>query len=443
MASREELAHLLRRATFGPRAEEVDAAERTGPAATVDALLTFAGSGAAADAGAARTPPPAPPDPVAALGRNPGREQRIAAQKQQREQVGALMLWWLDRMVAADHQAHEKLTFFWHGHWATSVQKVKFPLVMLGQQQTLHTLGTGDFGALVHAMVRDPALIYWLDGHKNTARAPNENLARELMELFTLGIGNYTEGDVKAGARALTGWAVDRARNVSMVNEKRRDTGEKTILGRTGTFGAAEFVDILLDQGASARFVTARLWYRYASSDPVPADTHDRLIAAYGPTRDVARALRAVLTDPAFAATRGHLVKQPVEWAVGAMRQLGVRPGELPAKEQQLLVRALREQGQVPLDPPSVGGWPAGTAWLTTAGTQWRLRAADLLAAKASPAVLDKLAAAPANRRTDVLARLLAVDTFTDRTRTVLAGVAGQQRRMIALALASPEYTVH
>src|SRR5688572_26491125 len=232
MASREELAHLLRRATFGPRVEEVDAAERAGAAATVDALLAPAGP----DAGAARTPAPAPPDPVAALGRNPPREQRIAAQKQQREQVAALMLWWLDRMVAADHQVHEKLTFFWHGHWATSVQKVKFPLVMLGQQQTLHSLGTGDFGALAHAMVKDPALIYWLDGHKNTAQAPNENFARELMELFVLGIGNYTEADVKAGARALTGWAVDRTRNVSMINERRRDTGEKTILGRTGKF---------------------------------------------------------------------------------------------------------------------------------------------------------------------------------------------------------------
>jgi uncharacterized protein (DUF1800 family) len=443
MASREELAHLLRRATFGPRVEDVDAAEKAGAAATVDALFAPAGFDPAADAGAARTPPPAPPDPVAALGRNPGREQRLAAQKQQREQVAALTLWWLDRMVAADHQVHEKLTFFWHGHWATSVQKVKFPLVMLAHQQKLHTLGAGDFGVLAHAMVKDPALIYWLDGHKNTAQAPNENLARELMELFTLGIGNYTEADVKAGARALTGWAVDRARNASMINEKRRDTGAKTILGRTGNFGADEFVDLLLGQEANATFVTARLWYRYASTEPVPPETHARLVAAYGPGRNVANALRAVLTDPAFAGTRGHLVKQPVEWAVGAMRQLGLRPAELAAKEQQLLVRALREQGQVPLDPPSVGGWPAGTAWLTTAGTQWRLRTADLLAAKASPAVLDRLAAAPANQRPDALARLLSVEAFTDRTREVLAGATGQPRRMLALALACPEYTVH
>lgn len=433
MATRSDLAHLLRRAGFGPRAEEVDAAEKAGVAATVDALLNFDRP----DAGAARTPPPTAADPVVALAKDATREQKQAARKQQREQVTALTVWWLDRMVQADHQAHEKLTFFWHGHWATSVQKVQFPQVMLAHQQKLHTLGTGDFGVLVHSMVKDPALIWWLDGHKNTAKAPNENLARELMELFTIGIGNYTEADVKAGARALTGWAVDRSRNIAVINTKRVDRGEKTILGRTGAFGADEFADILLSQEAAAKFVTARLWYRYASAEPIPAETHDRLVAAY--TGGITAVLKALLTDPAFAATRGQLVKQPVEWAVGAMRQLGVRPGELPAAEQLQLVRALREQGQIPLDPPSVGGWPAGTAWLTTSGTQWRLRAADLIAAKASPQVTDKLAAAPAARRPDVLANLLALDGFTDRTRAVLNE---QPKRMVPLALASPEYTV-
>jgi len=432
MATRSDLAHLLRRAGFGPRVEDVDAAEKAGLDATVDAL--FPGT---PDAGAARTPPPATADPVAALPKDAPRDQRQAAQKQQREQVAALTAWWLDRMVQADHQAHEKLTFFWHGHWATSVQKVQFPQVMLAHQQKLHTLGTGDFGVLVHAMIKDPALIWWLDGHKNTAKAPNENLARELMELFTLGIGNYTEADVKAGARALTGWAVDRSKNVAVVNAKRVDPGEKTILGRTGPFGADEFADILLAQEAAATFVTARLWYRYASAEPVPADTHGRLVAAY--PNGITAVLKALFTDPAFATTKGQLVKQPVEWAVGAMRQLGVRPGELSTAEKQQLIRALREQGQVPLDPPSVGGWPSGTAWLTTSGTQWRLRAADLIAAKASPAVIGKLTSVPENRRPDALATQLSLDGFTDRTRAVLSE---QPKRMIALALASPEYTV-
>jgi uncharacterized protein (DUF1800 family) len=441
MVTRDDLAHLLRRATFGPRAEELDAADRAGRDATVAALLTPA----TPDAGAARTPVPANgPDPEAALGRDATREQRQQARKQQNERVFALTMWWLDRMVAAEHQTREKLTFFWHGHWATSVQKVRFGQLMLAQQQTLYTLGTGDFGALVHAMVRDPALVYWLDGHKNTATAPNENLARELMELFTLGIGNYTEADVKEGALALTGWTVDRASGVATVNAKRHDPAVKTILGHTGAYGADEFVDVLLAQDATARFVTGRLWSRFVSGEPIPADTHQRLVAAYTAGRDITAVLRALFTDPAFAAARGQLVKQPVEWAVGAMRQLDIRPGSLTPAEQRQVHRALRELGQLPFDPPSVGGWPAGAAWLTTSATEVRLRAADLLAAKAAPAVLERLTAVPAAQRPDVLARLLVVDGFTDRTRRVLAEVAGgPPRRLIALALASPEYAVH
>jgi uncharacterized protein (DUF1800 family) len=439
MASRDDLAHLLRRATFGPRADELDAAERAGRDATLANLLTPA----TPDAGAARTPPPAAADPVGALGRDATREQRQQAQRQQREQVVALTLWWLDRMVSAEHQAREKLTFFWHGHWATSVEKIKFAQPMLTQQQTMYALGGGDFGALVHAMVRDPALIFWLDGHKNTAKAPNENLARELMELFTLGIGNYTEADVKAGARALTGWAVDRAKNTATVNAQRHDAGDKTILGRTGPFGTAEFADLLIGQEAAARFVTARLWFRFASAEPVPDDTHQRLVRAYGSGRDVTAVLRALFADPAFPATRGHLVKQPVEWAIGAMRQLEIRPRELKAEEQRVLYRSLRELGQVPFDPPSVGGWPSGAAWLTTSAAQLRLTFADQLAAKASPAVLDRLAAVPAAQRPDALARLLVVDGFTDRTRAVLAQAATTPRKLIALGLSSPEYVVH
>jgi uncharacterized protein (DUF1800 family) len=440
MASREELAHLLRRATFGPRADEVDAAERAGRDATLAALLAPPNP----DAGAAATPPPAgTTDPVATLGRDATREQRQQAARQQRELVTGLILWWVDRMVAADHQAREKLTFFWHGHWATSVEKIRFVRPMQSQQQTLYTLGGGDFGQLVHAMARDPALIFWLDGHKNTARAPNENLARELMELFTLGIGNYTEADVKAGARALTGWTVDRVKNFAVFSPQRHDPGEKTILGQTGRFGTKEFVDLLLGQEAAARFVTARLWFRYASGEPVPAETHQRLVDAYRPARNVTAVLRALFSDPAFPATRGQLVKQPVEWAVGAMRQLGIRPSTLTGTEQRQLYRALRDLGQIPLEPPSVGGWPAGAAWLTTSATQLRLAAADLLAAKASPAALQQVTAVAAKERPAALARLLVIDAFTDRTRGVLAEAAGgPPRRLLALALSSPEYVV-
>jgi uncharacterized protein (DUF1800 family) len=437
MATRTELAHLLRRATFGPRADEVDAAERVGLDATLTALFTPTG----ADAGAARTPVPAL-ESVAAPGPNADAAARQKARQQQREQVKTVTLWWLDRMVRADHQLHEKLTFFWHGHWATSVEKVRDAGLMLAQQQTLHRYGAGDFAALLKAMLRDPALIVWLDGQKNTEKAPNENLARELMELFTLGIGHYGENDVRQAARALTGWRLDPKQRTAVFDPRRHDSGAKTVLGRTAPLDADGLADVLLAQPANAEFLAARLWSRYATGAPVPDDVRNRLVAAYGAGRDVSALLRALLTDPGFAGTPAQLVKQPVEWAVGAMRQLGVRPTALADQQQRQLIQGLDQLGQVPLAPPSVGGWPSGTAWLSTSAVQVRLRLADLFAAHADPATTGALTAVPAARRPDALTRLLVVDAFTDRTRTVLAQAAGDVRRLIALGLASPEYTV-
>ncbi|MGC9668682.1 DUF1800 domain-containing protein [Planosporangium sp. 12N6] len=437
MATRTELAHLLRRATFGPRAEDVDAAERAGLDATLAVLFAPAGT----DAGAARTPVPAL-EPVAVPGPKADADARQKARQQQREQTNTVTLWWLDRMVQADHQLSEKLTFFWHGHWATSVEKVRDAPLMLAQQQTLQRYGGGDFGALLKAMLRDPALLFWLDGQKNTAKAPNENLARELMELFTLGIGRYGEADVRQAARALTGWRIDPAKRTAVFDPKRHDSGVKTVLGRTAPLDADGLADVLLAQPAHAGFLAARLWARYASGDPLPDDARDRLVAAYGPGHSVSALLRALLTDPRFAATPGQLVKQPVEWAVGAMRQLGIRPGALAAQQQRQLLQGLDQLGQVPFAPPSVGGWPSGTAWLSTSAVGVRLRLADLLAARAEPGVVARLTAVPAAQRPDALARLLVVDAFTDRTRAVLARSAGDVRRLIALGLASPEYTV-
>ena len=189
MTDRRAISHLLRRVTFGPTAAEVDAAARTSLESTLTSLLTPAGEPA---------PVVLPADPATTLGKDATREQRLEARRQERAQVTEATSAWLERMAAGGGAA-EKLTFFWHGHWATSVQKVRSARLMLGQLQTFRRYGAGDTGPLVRAMLRDPALIVWLDGQKNTRTAPNENLARELMELFTLGVGHYTEDDVKAG----------------------------------------------------------------------------------------------------------------------------------------------------------------------------------------------------------------------------------------------------
>ncbi|OZV80904.1 hypothetical protein CA850_12115 [Micromonospora echinospora] len=427
MSEREAVAHLLRRATFGPTAGEVDRAERVGVAATLDRLLAVR---------AAASPlPDLGPDPAAQLTREADRAQRQQANQERRAQVLRLTEWWLERMVTTDDQLGEKLLFFWHGHWATSVQKVRSAPLMLRQLETLRRYGRGPLPPLVDAMVRDPALILWLDGQRNTRKAPNENLARELMELFTLGHGGgYTEADVKEGARALTGWVVDRRTGTARFEARRHDPGPKTILGRRAAFDAGSYAQLLADRPETARFVAARLWFRFAGPDlPPPADLA-------GP--DTITTLRRILTAPDFAQTRDTLVKQPVEWLVGALRQLGVRPAALPEAGRRRLTAGLTALDQVPLRPPSVGGWPAGAAWLTTSSLQARLRTADALAGMAASTVLARLSAAPPDGRVDALARLLVVDRWSDRTRAALTPLAGQPRKLIAAGLVSPEYVV-
>ncbi|MGY0230479.1 DUF1800 domain-containing protein [Longispora urticae] len=391
MSTRTDVSRLLRRATFGPRAADVDAAERVGLAATLTALLDPPG----VDPGAARTPVP-----VLA----PGTE------KKDKDAVRQTVAWWLDRMAAAEHSATEKLVLFWHGHWATSVKKVG-PALMLRQHGTLRAHARGDFRDLARAMVTDPALLYWLDGQQNTRKAPNENLARELMELFTLGVGHYTEDDVRAGARALTGWKIDRNSGDVSLNPNQHDTSPVTILGRTGAFTAQSYVDLLVDQPACGQHLA------------------ERVGKFYGATPSPGTDIRALLASAWTHLADDH-VKSPVDWLVGACRQLGVRPGALKGNPLAAL-------GQVPLAPPNVGGWPTGAAWLTTSAAQARLQVAAQVAEAADLAALDGV---PPGQRPDFLARTLVVDAWSDRTRAALAEVAGNPRRLVTTALASPEY---
>ncbi len=417
MAEREKVAHLLRRATFGPTAEEVDEAEKAGYAATAERLIN------------PQTPDTAPAAPAMTGAKD--------------VQIQRLTEWWLDRMVVTPHQYQEKLVFFWHGHWATSYEKVDTAPLMLAQQNVFRQMGRGDFASFVKAMVRDPALILWLDGQRNTKKAPNENLARELMELFTLGIGNYTEADVKAGARALTGWTANKGNGQVKLEMGRYDGGDKTILGQTGKIDIDGFVDILMNQRATPRFLAQRLWFRFASGAAIPVEAEERMAAAYGANRDLNALTAALLKDPAFPATRGQLVKQPTEWAVGAMRQLGIKPSTLTDADRKKVTDLLEDMDQIVFRPPSVGGWPDGASWLTTASVQVRLQLAEHLAAKAPQATIDKLNAAPEAGRMDALGRLLVVDVWTQRTRQALSAQAKDARKLLALGLISPEYCVH
>jgi uncharacterized protein (DUF1800 family) len=400
---------LLERFGFGPRPGELDTA--TGFDATLTAVMSTVDKDVA----------------VPEL-----RQESKDARQQLREDQNTLILWWLDRMVSSEATFVERITWFWHGHFATSVQKVRSPRLMLAQNQTLRRLALGDFAELATAMVADPALLIWLDGQKNTAKAATENLARELMELFTLGVGEYSEQDVREAARALTGWKVNREAMTATVTPRQHDTGPKTVLGHTGELDAAGLVDILVTQPVSARFVARRLWFRLVSITPPADDVLARLTSAYGPKRDIRALLRAIATEPAFRDEGSTMVKQPVEWAVGLMRALRMTPSALPAADRTKLLAGLRGMGQLPFLPPSVGGWPAGAAWLTTAAGLARLQVARLITAHASS--LPRSAAA--------MAQLLGVDAWSDRTGAALDPIKDQPAQLAAVAATAPEYVV-
>ncbi|WP_133901556.1 DUF1800 domain-containing protein [Actinophytocola oryzae] len=381
----------------------------------------------------------APPElPVTTKPPKDDQQARKTANKQRAAQEKQLAAWWLDRMVTtqgADVTA-ERMTWFWHGHFATSAQKVKVPALMLKQNQTFRQRGLGSFTDLARTLVVDPAMILWLDGDDNTTGAANENLAREFMELFSLGVGHYSETDVREAARALTGWTVNRATGATKLVPKRHDDGPEEILGERAQFSAESFVDHVLERPESAPFVVGRLWFRLVSSTPPDKDTLDGLVGAYGTNRDIRAVLRAVAGTSAFRDDRTTLVKQPVEWLAGLLRAAGLRPSTLDDGVSTKLYQGLVALGQVPFRPPSVGGWPAGAAFLTTAAGLTRLRIAQLVAKTAD------LSTVSGKDPVEAVRVLLSVDAFSDRTRAALGKVAANPAQVTALAACAPEYVV-
>lgn len=434
--------HLLRRSGFGASGSEIDAAVGLGYQALVDGLFA-----PGADPGAEATPPPSGlAEPAAGGQATPA--QKKAANAERTQAAYDLIAWWITRMTAARRPWAEKRTFFWHGHFATSVQKVRSAQLMLGQNQTQRALGGGDFRTLMRAMLTDPAMMIWLDAAGSTAKAPNENLARESMELFSLGVGNYTEQDVRQAALALTGWRLNRASGQAVFAPGPHAAGPETILGKTASFDVDSFTDLLMAQQANPRFIASRMWFRLASSSPIPTDVLARLTGAYGSGHDLAALARAVFTDPVFMSpasgtlsARYALVKQPVEYVVGVLRALRITPpADGAAKESAILRAALTGMGQVPFLPPNVGGWPSGTLWLTTAATQARIVFAEWAATTGD---LGQVADAAAADRIDAVAHLLGIDAFSDRTRSALADLAANPADLVGLALLSPEYAVN
>ncbi|WP_375490575.1 DUF1800 family protein [uncultured Jatrophihabitans sp.] len=427
-------ARLVRRTGFGATGDDVDAAVKEGAAKYVARVLAADPDD---DAGAKKTAPPSFPA-VAQLGKDASRDAKKQRQHAVRGQDQTLTAWWLDRMLAVEEPFGEKLTFVWHSHFATSLQKVKTPSWMLAQNQRQRRLGRGSFDTLAKAMLTDAATVRWLDGEKNTVKGPNENLAREFMEIFTLGHADgYTENDVRAGSKALTGLHIDPQDGSVSVRARLHDNSTKTLFGRTGDLGVADYGDLVLARPGSPAYIVGRLWGMFVSNTPPDAATQGRLLAAYGPKRDLHALLTAMFTDRSFAAAEGSFIIGPVEWLIGAMRVLHVDVSS--AAEHKQLASSLDSLGQLPFYPPSVGGWPTGLVWMSTASADLRFKAATLLAQRAQLPTLPGSTTA----KLEALAHLLGVDTWSGRTLAVLKGAVSDPRQLVPIALNTPEYLVH
>jgi uncharacterized protein (DUF1800 family) len=428
-AQRLETSRLLNRFGFGPRPGEYAQALKDGVEATRAKVLTVP----AVDAGAAQVVVPMITD----LGPRPkpNTKEIVPFAIEMRYQIQQMTMWWLDRMAVSDHGLTEKMTWFWHGHWATSVQKLNYAMPMFVQNNTLRANCLGNFATMSRAMINDGALQFWLDGQDSTIAAPNENLGRELMELFTLGVDRYTEDDVKAAARALTGYQVKRSSGELTFNAKRHDTRPITILGTTQSFTGETLSDFLVAKDDSATFISERLWYRFISStEPMPASfTAKKAFAG----REISAAVAAMASDPAMRDEKYDLVKSPVEWFIAACRALELTPSGLKTPAQ--LLNYLDKLGQVPFNPPNVGGWPAAEAWLSSATAQYRIAFATWLIKQSN---LNALTSIPAGSRVLKSADWLGVAEWSPRTQSTLRASLGDPAQFALLALCSPEFIV-
>jgi len=353
--------HLLNRTGFGATESEVQRFARMTREEAARTLLADART-------VAITPPPAWVGSAESLryprvGENAtDAEKKMFRQEQVREGL-ELRGWWVTEMLATPSPLTERMTLFWHNHFVSSQQKVKLAELMYRQNMTLRANALGNFGGMLHAIARDPAMVVYLDSVQNRKGTPNENFAREVMELFTLGEGNYTEQDVKEAARAFTGWSLDRNTGQFMFRRFIHDDGNKTVLGRSGNLDGDQVLDILLAQPQTAEFITRKFWREFVSPD-VDEAVVKRVARSFRDSHyDIKAALYALLTSDAFYAreNRGTLIKSPIELVVGTLKQFDFKPAEtLP------FAVAAAGMGQNLFSPPNVKGWPGQDTWINS-----------------------------------------------------------------------------
>ncbi len=433
------VAHLYRRAGFGAAPSQIEALSAHSWTDLVGSLV--AGLSEPDPGGDAVKPPHLTTLPESAV---PGYHYNSWTEYTE------LVSWWAQRMVATSTPLREKLVLLLHCQFPTSWVKVGWAYMMYVQNQIFRRLGPGSFEALTQAVAKDPAMLIWLDTATSHRDAPNQNFARELMERFTMGAGNYSQRDVVEASRCFTGWSLDDHTGLFYFNPYDNDNGVKTFLGRTGRFSGEDIITIVTSTPASHHWVTARIfsWLAFPVSpgDPVVS----ALVPAYSKRLSMTDLLEAILHHPAFVSTaaRQGLVKQPIEYLVGALRNLGLTTAPFSSGQLQWLLQGL---GQVPFTPPSVGGWGANEYWQSTGASAGYLQLAGVLAGMADLTAIEDNDGHPSDQVEAVL-KLVGLPQVSARTRAALTSLAVTNKggtgswpaqQLVALALVCPEYGVN
>ena len=361
-------AHLLRRAGFGGSPSDIATYADMGVHDAVDRLLHF-------------VPDSLPTQPDGDITFQFGPQ----ADKQQRRRayIGT-QLWFVNRLLQTPNPLRERMVYFWSNHFTSGIgQDGITPQMMVNQYNLFARFALGNYAQLTHEISKDPAMLLYLNNAQNRAQHPNENYARELMELFTMGVGNYTEEDVRQSARAFTGWSVNRrVGDVVMFNPQLHDDGIKTFLGRSGNFMGDDIVDIIMEHPATARYMAHKFARHFIYDNPEP-ELIEALAHKFGGTNyNVAMLMSVILRSNIFYSDRAYraLVKSPLELVIGAHKVLGATSIEPAA------LGALNQMNQIVMQPPNVAGWPGGALWLNTGTLLARVNYLNRLAlSKANP----------------------------------------------------------
>jgi uncharacterized protein (DUF1800 family) len=433
------VAHLHRRAGFSAPWEILQRDLRDGPGASVARLLE----------GEPNTPDGRPVASFEALAEGMARQLAPTAA------LTRLQAIWLYRMVSTPHALRERMTLFWHNHFATSQAKVENAGLMQRQNAMFRRHALGDFKAMLAEVGRDPAMLIWLDSKENRRAHPNENYAREVMELFTLGRGHYSEADVREAARAFTGWFV--VRDAFQEVAAQHDNGPKSVLGRTGRFDGDAIPGILLDQPACAEFLCTKLVKAFVTEvDPIPLPLVAPLAKAFRESGyEIRVPLSVILKSNLFfdPGVRRRRVKSPVELAVGTVRALEVFK---PTVRADALAESCARMGQSLFAPPSVAGWDGGPSWINSTAMLARTNLAlallspddDALGKRLDPGALARRHGFTGYRDTArFFSDLLVQDAFDGAIRARVEAAALKARDVAAGAreaatavLTSPEY---